>query len=175
METQRLSPKEDTPVKHARAFFKPSDFFARLQALIPPRFNQKIYFGILAAAHVLTQIKKQNPNKKGGADTAEPKLAKDSSWARLLAKTFKIDVAACPICKADLKITAALQDKDEIHKFLREQDLGKPIYRKRYPSIGMQTIHPDGCNLIQIKTESIYQRIKLLADLTPLETYGLTH
>ncbi len=27
METQRLSPKEDTPVKHARPFFKPSDFF----------------------------------------------------------------------------------------------------------------------------------------------------
>jgi len=111
----------------------PFDFLARLQALIPPRFvNQTIHFGIFAPAHplrkeiVLRQTRKQNSNKKGelGADGA--KLVKYSNWAKLLARTFQIDVvAACPICKADLKITAALQNKDEIHRFLKGTGLGQ--------------------------------------------------
>ena len=109
----------------------PYDFLARLQAITPlPRAHRIRYFGLFAPAHSLRSKIVPNPVAKKGfapraADTEEvdesikPKrLARDSSWAKLLKRTFKADVSSCSKCGSELRIAASIMKAEEIKRYL---------------------------------------------------------
>ena len=45
------------------------------------------------------------------------------SWAKLLKRTFNIDVLTCPLCSGNCKIISAIQDKKAITNILRHLNL----------------------------------------------------
>jgi hypothetical protein len=45
--------------------------------------------------------------------------ARQRAWARLLAKVYEVDPMTCPKCGADMKVTAVIEDSDEIKRILR--------------------------------------------------------
>ena len=113
----------------------PFDFLARLQAIIPPPRAHRIkYFGIFAPAHKWRSKIVPNPKEKKGfaprvlddEDVDEKikpkKLARDSRWAQLLKRTFKIDVSSCNKCGAELRIVAAIMKAEEIKRYLDHTD-----------------------------------------------------
>ncbi len=46
------------------------------------------------------------------------KLSTDSSWSKLLARTFKFDLAHCPKCGGPTEIAAAIIETDGIKRYL---------------------------------------------------------
>ena len=113
----------------------PFDFLARLQAIIPPPRAHRIkYFGLFAPAHSLRSRVVPNPKEKKGFspritetevvdEAIKPRrLARDSQWAKLLARTFKIDVSTCKQCGSELRIVAAIMKAEEIKRYLDHTD-----------------------------------------------------
>ena len=97
----------------------------------PPRLNLVRYHGVLAPnAAGREQIVPGCPEgDEDGADTtcshgdhaSTPEPSKPTyrlSWARLLARVFRIDVTECPHCGGRMKIIAALTEPAAIRAYL---------------------------------------------------------
>jgi hypothetical protein len=104
----------------------PHELIEKLCALIPqPRMHLVRYSGVLAPnakmrPHVipgLTRAKikaKEEKNK----DPDEKTPIKKSSWAKLLARVFEIDISKCIHCNGKMKIIASIKDPPVIKRIL---------------------------------------------------------
>lgn len=111
----------------------PLELIEKLAALVPPpRLNLVRYHGVLAPnAAGREQIVPGccAEGDEDGADTtcshgdyvSTPEPSKPTyrlSWARLLARVFRIDVTVCPHCGGKMKIIAALTEPASIRAYL---------------------------------------------------------
>ena len=51
-------------------------------------------------------------------DGSDPKLAKNHSWSRMLARVYKIDVTKCVACGGEMVIVAAVTERAAITRYL---------------------------------------------------------
>jgi hypothetical protein len=113
----------------------PWDLMARLAALVPPpRFHLVRYAGVLSSHSALraevvpsAQPKPQLVLPMDGAAPKKPKRPRGAgrtSWAKLLARVFKVDVTVCPTCGGPMKIARFVTDPDDVAQALGGAGLG---------------------------------------------------
>lgn len=124
-----------------RVVFEPVEFLARMAVLVPrPRINLILYYGVLAprAAWRADIVRRQTSGEGGHAEVkdsateareADPaetaqRRARGQRWAALMARTFGIDVLACPRCGGRLRLVALVEEAAVIDRILRH--LGLP-------------------------------------------------
>ncbi|MCC6646611.1 MAG: transposase [Polyangiaceae bacterium] len=119
----------------------PLSLVARLAAAVPPpRFHTVKYAGVLASAHRWRA--RIAPQKPADQADAAPEQGDDPKrrgarrlWAELLARTFAIDVLACPKCSGRMKLVAMVTDPKSVRAYLR--GIGEPCdVPERSPSRG---------------------------------------
>lgn len=106
----------------------PLELIEKLAALVPrPRLNLIRYHGVLAPNAAGREYIVPGPYlEEAGSDapcayaapTHSPQPAYRLSWARLLARVFRVDVTVCPDCGGTMKIIAALTDPHAIRTYL---------------------------------------------------------
>jgi hypothetical protein len=105
----------------AHLLLSPSEFIEKLCALIPPPRGHLVrWSGCFAPNSPYRKLIRLHPEaKKGFAFPKEEssEKPKNSSWARMLAKVFKIDVLSCP-CGAQFKVISAIQGFDGLKGYL---------------------------------------------------------
>ncbi len=85
----------------------------------PPRFHTVRYAGVLAAASCwrpLTtpeppEAASDEPSRKGPGGGYRP-------WAELLARTFAVDVLACPSCHGRMRLLAVIKEPANVARYL---------------------------------------------------------
>lgn len=110
--------------------FTPEEFIEKLSALIPPPRRHLVRWAGCFAPNspYRKQITLKPELKKGfpfpgdcraeeGSD--EPPPVRNSSWSRMLAKVFNIDVSTCDACGGDLRAICAVTDPDSVARYLR--------------------------------------------------------
>ena len=111
----------------------PISLLLRLCAAVPaPRFHTIRYAGVFAARSKLrSQIvprkdEDHDPSAKADdADHAAPKKASRYwAWAKLMARSFQVDVEKCPTCGGRMKLVTLVQETNNVERFLRH--LGEP-------------------------------------------------
>jgi len=104
----------------------PHELIEKLCALIPqPRMHLVRYSGVLAPnakmrPHVipgLTRAQIKAKEEKNKDPDKSPSLKK-SSWAKLLARVFEIDISKCVHCNGKMKIIASIKDPPVIKRIL---------------------------------------------------------
>jgi hypothetical protein len=138
--------------------YEPLELMERLAALVhPPRFNITRFYGIFAPAaslrpRVIRDAESSTPPRHPGcqsridAAATEPGKTKKKrgcqprnyQWATLMERVFELDVLACPRCGGRMRILAAIDTPDAIHKILA--CLGLPT---RNPPIAPAASAPD--------------------------------
>ena len=138
--------------------YEPLELMERLAALVhPPRFNITRFYGIFAPAASLrprvipeaeASSHPRHPGCQSGveAPATDPEKTKKKRgcqprnypWARLMERVFELDVLACPRCGGRMRILAAIDSPDAIHKILT--CLGLPT---RAPPIAPAVSDPD--------------------------------
>lgn len=87
-----------------------AEFIEKLMALVPPPKSHLVRWGGVFAPN--SPVRKQitlKPSVKKGFQFAEkdqdnePRVFKNHSWSKMLAKAFKIDVTTCDHCGGKLK------------------------------------------------------------------------
>lgn len=103
----------------------PQELIEKLAALVPPpRLNLVRYHGVLAPHAADRSLIVPRPATT--ADVAEdgsghahagdgPSRRHRLSWAKLLARVFRIDVSVCPDCDGRMRVIAALTEPGSIH------------------------------------------------------------
>jgi hypothetical protein len=61
---------------------------------------------------------KQKEKDKQNVSNETPSLFKKSSWAKLLARVFQIDISKCRDCDGEMKIISSIKDSVVIQKIL---------------------------------------------------------
>jgi hypothetical protein len=99
-----------------------SEFIEKLMVLVPPPKSLLVRWGGVFAPNspVRKQIALKPSVKKGFQFTEdeEPKVFRNHSWSKMLAKAFKIDVTICDHCNGKLKKVCAVNDRKSIHRYL---------------------------------------------------------
>ena len=88
-----------------------------------PRLHTICYAGVLAAASPwrsrLAPQALPQARTAASAEPARPDLAGGyRPWAELLARTFAVDVFACPRCQGRMKLLAIVKDPTSIARYL---------------------------------------------------------
>ena len=101
----------------------PLSLLCRLATSVPPPRRHTIrYAGVLAPASPWrsrlapmapseTPTDGQRPRRPEGAPSYRP-------WAELLARTFAVDVLACPKCQGGMRLLAMVEDPANVARFL---------------------------------------------------------
>jgi len=113
--------------------FTPMDFLSRLAALVPPpRTHMVKYAGIFAPNHPIRKKIILKPEVKKGfkprlveEDESERKKVKNTAWARLLARIFKIDIGTCRKCGGQMEIMSAVFDPFEVERYLKHVGIAR--------------------------------------------------
>ena len=121
--------------------FDPVEFLGRLAVLVPrPRINLILHHGVLGPrAAWRGEVVRRQTSVEGGdaevkdsatepareADAAETvrRHARGQGWASLMARTFGIDVLACPRCGGRLRLIALIEEAAVIDRILRHLGL----------------------------------------------------
>lgn len=109
--------------------FEAREFLEKLIGLIPlPRLHLVRYGGIFASHHKYRKMILLKPDIKKGQKivrlpSTEPRKVKNTSWARLLARIFHVDIGRCPNCQSDMIIIGAITDSSSISRYLRHLGL----------------------------------------------------
>jgi hypothetical protein len=107
--------------------FEPTDFIARLAALVPrPRINLTRYHGVFApnSSHRarVTPAKRGKGNKTKASGEAQDQTPTERravmSWAQRLKRVFNIDIETCSKCGGAVKVIACIEDSAVIEKIL---------------------------------------------------------
>ena len=105
----------------------PHELIEKLSALIPqPRMHLVRYSGVLAPGAKmrsviipgLTRAQIKEKEKQENKDPNENASLKKSSWSKLLARVFGVDVSKCVHCNGKMKIIASIKDPPVIKKIL---------------------------------------------------------
>ena len=150
--TERMSLTESGNIKYklkkawstgkTHVLLSPHELIEKLCALVPlPRMHLVRYSGVLAPnakmrkgiipGKTRAQIKAEQEEKN---KDEKPTLLQKSSWAKLLAKVFEIDISKCS-CGGNLKIISVIRDPFAIRKILSHLGLSPqppPIAPARY-------------------------------------------
>jgi len=138
--------------------YEPLELMERLAALVhPPRFNITRFYGIFAPAaslrpRVIPEAEASSPSQHPGCQSGIEAPATDPGetkkkhgcqprnypWATLMSRAFELDVLACARCGGRMRILAAIDSPDAIHKILT--CLGLPT---RAPPIAPAVSDPD--------------------------------
>ena len=103
------------------------ELIEKLSALIPqPRMHLVRYSGVLAPNAKmrsviipgLTRAQIKEKEKQENKDSDENTSLKKSSWAKILARVFEIDISKCVHCNGKMKIIASIKDPPVIKKIL---------------------------------------------------------
>jgi hypothetical protein len=114
--------------------FTKEEFLEKLTALIPPpRTHLVKWNGIFRSNSPIRKKIILRPEIKKGFQFKEEAVIDDPNkpkqlnhaWSRLLARVFKIDVTNCchPQCEGKLSAIAAIQDRDEIIRYLKHEGI----------------------------------------------------
>ena len=117
----RLKSKWSDGTTHLR--FTPSEFLEKLAALIPPpRAHLVRWAGVFAPNSSYRKDITLKPHIKKGfqfiEDGSDPKLVKNHSWSKMLARVFKVDVTKCVNCGGEMAIVAAVTERRAITRYL---------------------------------------------------------
>jgi hypothetical protein len=117
----------------------PLSLLCRLATSVPPpRFHTVKYAGVLAAASQWRSRIAPKPPPLA-APATEPETSKRAKgyrpWAELLARTFAVDVLACPRCQGRMKLLAMVTDPASIARYLAAVGEATEVPR-RSPSRG---------------------------------------
>jgi hypothetical protein len=111
----------------------------KLAALVPPPNSHLTRYSGVFSSHSKWRDKiVPVPEARTGFcpdGGAERKKVKNHSWAKLLARCFKVDVGTCPKCGDDMVIVAGVHDPDSIRRYLRyigQNEHPPPIAPARY-------------------------------------------
>ena len=122
--------------------FDPVELLGRLAVLVPrPRINLLLYYGVLGPRAAWRSEVVPSPASEDGRDTGVKESAAEQAreadpaetarrhvrgqcWASLMARTFGIDVLACPRCGGRLRLIALIEQAAVIDRILRH--LGVP-------------------------------------------------
>ena len=107
----------------------PTELIEKLCSLVPlPYLNLVRYWGVFAPnskyrASVIpgltrAQIKEKETQENNKDPKETPNLLKKSSWAKLLAKVFQMDISKCRSCGEDMKFISSIEDPMVIKKIL---------------------------------------------------------
>ena len=102
----------------------PLSLLCRLATSVPPpRFHTVRYAGVLAAASPWRpKIAPKPPSEEPAAASAEPDRTRPAGgyrpWAQLLARTFAVDVLACPKCHGRMRLLAMVEEPANVARFL---------------------------------------------------------
>jgi hypothetical protein len=104
--------------------FTPGEFIEKLSAIIPPPKSHLVkWSGVFAPNSPCRKKVVLNPDEKKGkspkSSCMEDIPLKNSSWSKMLAKVFKIDVTKCQHCKGDMAILAAITNRSEVARYLK--------------------------------------------------------
>jgi hypothetical protein len=123
----------------------PLSLLCRLATSVPPpRFHTIHYAGVLAPASAWrSRIAPQPPEATPASEPETPKRAGGyRPWAELLARTFGVDVLACPKCQGRMKLLAMVTDAVQLARYLaavgeatelprRSDNRGPPYWKSR--------------------------------------------
>jgi hypothetical protein len=102
----------------------PLSLLCRLATSVPPpRFHTVHYSGVLAAASEWRSRLAPATASEAPAQGDEPRrptlrLGGYRPWAQLLARTFAVDVLACPRCQGRMKLLGIVKDPASIARYL---------------------------------------------------------
>ncbi len=102
------------------------EFIEKLVALIPrPKIHLVRWSGVFAPnsplrkAIILKPEIKKGFQFKGEANDLHSESMKNSTWAKLLKRTFKFDMTKCQACGGEVTFVAAVKDPDSIIRYLK--------------------------------------------------------
>ena len=119
--------------------FSPLEFIEKLAALVPPpRAHLTRYHGVLAphARNRAEIVPKTEETTTPQAETTSKNPRWAMGWAKLLKRTFEIDVSHCAECGGEMKILAAIMEREALEKILKHVGIPPkppPIAPPRYP------------------------------------------
>jgi len=102
----------------------PLSLLCRLATSVPaPRLHTVRYAGVLAAASPWRpKIAPRAPTEEPAAARAKPDRTGPAGgyrpWAELLARTFAVDVLACPRCHGRMRLLAMVEEPANVARFL---------------------------------------------------------
>ena len=102
----------------------PLSLLCRLATSVPPpRFHTVRYAGVLAGASPWRpRLAPKPPTPEPAAASGEPDRTWPAGgyrpWAELLARTFAVEVLACPSCQGRLRLLAMIQEPASIARYL---------------------------------------------------------
>jgi hypothetical protein len=104
--------------------FTPGEFIEKLSAIIPPPKSHLVkWSGVFAPNSPYRKKAVLKPEVKKGRSPkntcTEDIPLKNSSWSKMLAKVFRIDVTKCQHCKGDMAILAAITNRSEVARYLK--------------------------------------------------------
>ena len=124
-ETLRFTLKTPWSDGTTHLVLSPLELIEKLAALVPPpRLNLVRYHGVLApntASRDRIVPGPQEVLEEGCVHAEQPSAPQPVyrlSWARLLARVFRVDVTECPACGGKMKIIAALTEPLAIRTYL---------------------------------------------------------
>ena len=126
----RITLKKAYTVGTVAVDMDPLSLLCRLATSVPPpRFHTVRYAGVLAAGSPWrSRIAPKPPSEEPAAASAEPDRPRPAGgcrpWVQLLARTFAVDVLACPRCHGRMRLLAMLEDPPNVARFLAA--MGEP-------------------------------------------------
>ena len=104
--------------------FTPGEFIEKLSAIIPPPKSHLVkWSGIFAPGSPYRKRVVLKPEVKKGispkSTCTEDTRLRNSSWSKMLAKVFRIDVTQCQHCQGDMAILAAITNRSEVARYLK--------------------------------------------------------
>jgi len=147
--------------------FTPEEFIEKLSALIPPpRVHLVRWSGVFAPNSPMRKLIVLKPDVKKGikfkdGDDKEHGVTsnlKNSSWAKMLARVFKVDVTKCAHCNGDMILLSAILDCDSIRRYLDYEGIDPTPPARAPPKISSDIMgHYDGHELSYDDLPIIYQ------------------
>jgi hypothetical protein len=102
--------------------FQPTQFIARLCALVPPpRFHLVTDHGVLAANHGWREEilpKNASPTRRRSRSPSASVRPRRLAWSDLMRRVFSFDVLFCDRCQCPKKVIATITRRDAIEKIL---------------------------------------------------------
>src|SRR5690606_29182946 len=107
---KRMAESEQHLIENILPLLSPLELLEKLAALVPPpRTHQVRHFGVFGShSQWRRQIVLKPEKRKGFAPDGgyDRRKVKNTLWARMLARTFGVDVSLCPECGGEMRVVA---------------------------------------------------------------------
>jgi hypothetical protein len=131
--------------------FSPSEFLEKLTALVPPPKTHLVrWSGVFASNSPYRRNIVLKPNVRKGFEFEESEEGSGevkknySSWHKMLARVFKIDVSKCNSCDGDMAVVCAVTDRDSIERYLKSINIDSDPPARSPPRFNQSPVDFDG-------------------------------